>query len=182
MVNKIRNRLLSTAQYKAMEYAITNEAPATGYRKNANVIAVLTEEYPELKEVSTLTTLISARRSYMKSKAAGKYAWQKKPKQPENQGEHHPLLAEEKPSAVRPSMNRSAPHQETSSEPTITPADFHVENGKLKASSKTVSIQNWTMHSATFTNINGSVITIQLDDSSATLSNKGLMNIIKNIL
>tara|TARA_R110000824_G_scaffold120758_3_gene276416 strand:+ start:2123 stop:2620 length:498 start_codon:yes stop_codon:yes gene_type:complete len=165
-----------------MEYAITNEAPATGYRKNANVIAVLTEEYPELKEVSTLTTLISARRSYMKSKAAGKYAWQKKPKQPENQGEHHPLLAEEKPSAVRPSMNRSAPHQETSSEPTITPADFHVENGKLKASSKTVSIQNWTMHSATFTNINGSVITIQLDDSSATLSNKGLMNIIKNIL
>ena len=95
-----QNKHLNREQYKAVEHAIATTPPAIGYKKNANIIAVLTEQYPELKEVPRLSSLISARRSYMNRKEAGKT-------------EQHPLLEkEETPSAVRPHMNRSASRQE----------------------------------------------------------------------
>ena len=167
-----QNTHLNREQYKAVEHAIATTPPAIGYKKNANIIAVLIEQYPELKEVPRLSSLISARRSYMNRKETEKT-------------EQHPLLEkEETPSAVRPHMYRSASRQEvqeTSTNQSITSADFHIEEGKLKSSNKTTSIKNWTIHSATFTNGNGGNITVQLD-GTATLSNKELIKVLKDIL
>jgi hypothetical protein len=200
MAKKLQNKWLTKEQYMDIEEAIGEEqgTERKGYDANLKITTRLVAKYPSLADLvktAHLSTLITSRRAYMKRRAAGTFSWQKKSNvQPSEVGELHPLLEkEETPSSVRPHMDRSSSSTRTRdykmndivSEvqvPTVTPADFHIDSGKLKASSKINSIQNWTMHSATFTNTNGSVITIQLDDSSANLSSKKVMNILKNIL
>jgi len=206
MAKKLQNKWLTKEQYMDIEEAIGEEqgTERKGYDANLKITTRLVAKYPSLADLvktAHLSTLITSRRAYMKRRAAGTFSWQKKSNvQPSEVGELHPLLEkEETPSSVRPHMDRSSssttamarkiPDSSISRDmvsevqvPTVTPADFHIESGKLKASSKINSIQNWTMHSATFTNTNGSVITIQLDDSSANLSSKKVMNILKNIL
>tara|TARA_R110002020_G_scaffold115318_3_gene265185 strand:+ start:1372 stop:1908 length:537 start_codon:yes stop_codon:yes gene_type:complete len=174
-----QNKHLNREQYKAVEHAIATTPPAIGYKKNANIIAVLTEQYPELKEVPRLSSLISARRSYMNRKETGKT-------------EQHPLLEKEgTPSAVRPHMDRPVVSRQeieerhakerlkTSNKQPLVTSNINIVKGK--ASKKFKLLKNWTIHSATFTNEKGGTITVQLD-GTPTLNNPEFIKVLKNII
>jgi len=183
----VKNIYLNKEQYKFMEQAIATETPVKGYKKNANIIAMLIEKYPLLKDVPKLTTKISARRAYVKAREAGRFdnpakSWQKPSSEVTSMNtvswlSNASAVKEETVSAVRPSMKREAFTPPNNIEAPVSHQEYVTTHTTKKPISP--NINDWTVETVVITS-NMGVINISLHHPS--LNTREMSKILKSIL
>jgi len=187
MARKLQNKWLTKEQYKDMEEAIKEEqgTERQGYHANLKVTAMLVAKYPSLAdqaETAHLSSLVSARRAYMKRRATGTFPWQKKPEETEvntvswMSGEEK-IKEPEPVSAVRPSMKREAFTPPNNIEAPVSHQEYVTTHTTKKPISP--SINDWTVETVVITS-NLGVINISLHHPS--LNTREMSKILKSIL
>ena len=199
MAKKLQNRWLTKEQYTDMEEAIGEEQGTgrQGYHANLKVTARLVSKYPSLAsqaETAHLSSLVSARRAYMKRRENGTFPWQKnsKPKEtivnPVSWMSDASVLGEviqelEPVSAVRPSMKREAFTSPKNMEAPVSHQEYVINNSVKQSntikSPMSSAIKDWKMETMVVTSNLG---TISISLNSATLSTREIAKVLKSIL
>jgi hypothetical protein len=188
MARKLQNKWLSKEQYMYIE-GVIGEEQGTGRMLNKDITTMVVAKYPDLADqIKTvhLSSLITARRAYMKKRAAGTFSWQKKPEETvvntvdwmsDASAVGEAIQELEPVSAVRPSMKREAFTPPKNMEAPVSHQEY-VTTNTIK-SPMSSAIKDWKMETMVVTSNIG---TISISLNSATLSNGEIAKVLKSIL
>ena len=188
MARKLQNRWLSKEQYMYIE-GVIGEEQGTGRMLNKDITTMVVAKYPDLADqIKTvhLSSLITARRAYMKRRAAGTFSWQKKPEETvvntvdwmsDASAVGEAIQELEPVSAVRPSMKREAFTPPKNMEAPVSHQEY-VTTNTIK-SPMSSAIKDWKMETMVVTSNIG---TISISLNSATLSTGEIAKVLKSIL
>jgi hypothetical protein len=188
MARKLQNKWLSKEQYMYIE-GVIGEEQGTGRMLNKDITTMVVAKYPDLADqIKTvhLSSLITARRAYMKRRAAGTFSWQKKPEETvvntvdwmsDASAVGEAIQELEPVSAVRPSMKREAFTPPKNMEAPVSHQEY-VTTNTIK-SPMSSAIKDWKMETMVVTSNIG---TISISLNSATLSNGEIAKVLKSIL
>jgi hypothetical protein len=188
MARKLQNKWLSKEQYMYIE-GVIGEEQGTGRMLNKDITTMVVAKYPDLADqIKTvhLSSLITARRAYMKRRAAGTFSWQKKPEETvvntvdwmsDASAVGEAIQELEPVSAVRPSMKREAFTPPKNMEAPVSHQEY-VTTNTIK-SPMSSAIKDWKMETMVVTSNIG---TISISLNSATLSTGEIAKVLKSIL